>query len=144
VWRFRIASQILCPLPSYDIFSLGGSERRALTTTASERRPHVKENSDLKWKDMNEEQRKALIDSKRQYCEGLKQMVYERLHPTCECGSTNRLRLRFRDPKHPMKHRFTHHPETLHSLMLKNPEFFAQLALTCGSCRLKQHYAAKA
>jgi hypothetical protein len=142
VWPFGIASPILCPfLPTT---SFPWAARAALPLPLRHATPSLEENNALKWQEMTEGQRKALIESKRQYCEGLKQMVYERLLSTCECGSKNRLRLRFRDPKHPMKHRFTRHPETLHSLMLKDANFFAQLALFCGQCRLRQHYEAKA
>jgi hypothetical protein len=97
-----------------------------------------------RWDQMSDAQRKALTNSKKMYCAALKAMVYERLKPTCDCGSKDRLRLRFRDPKHHLKHAFTRHPETLHARMLKDPEFFEELALACGMCRLKQHYAAKA
>ena len=97
-----------------------------------------------RWDQLSDAQRNALTNSNRMYCAALKAMVYERLKPTCDCGSKDRLRLRFRDPLHSMKHRFTRHPETLHSLMLKDAAFFDQLALLCGKCRLRQHYEAKA
>jgi hypothetical protein len=124
------------------IMSSGRSVR--LTNPTASTDATTGETTVKRWDQMSNEQRTALTNSKRVYCAALKAMVYARLKQTCDCGSRDRLRLRFRDPKHPLKHAFTRHHETLHAKMLKDPEFFEELALTCGACRIKLHYAAKA
>lgn len=96
----------------------------------------------MDWNSLTEEQRKALLKSKKQYCDTLKQMIYERLGNGCQCGGTDRVKLRFKDPRSPLKHAFSRHPETLHSKALRDPQLLNQLALMCAACRLKLHYAA--
>lgn len=77
---------------------------------------------------------------KARYRQTLKERAYKLLGNACSCGSTDNLRIRFRDSASPLK-ALSQHPETLHNRILRDPEAAAQAALMCHTCRVRASVA---
>jgi hypothetical protein len=96
----------------------------------------------LDWNSLSQEQKAALYTSRRQYEANLKKLAYEAYGNICPCGSTHKLRLRFKDRHDPNKARYSSHPSTLCKSLLSSTEFRKSVGLFCDACRLRIHFAA--
>ena len=96
----------------------------------------------MNWTDLSQEQKDALYESRKAYTANLKQLAYEAYGNICPCGSTRKLKLRFKDRCDPNKARYSKHPSTLCKALLSDPEFKKTIGLYCDACRLRLHFAA--
>jgi hypothetical protein len=98
----------------------------------------------LDWRTLSQEQKHALYTSRKQYEANLKKLAYEAFNNVCPCGSTHKLRLRFKDRYDPSKARYSSHLSTLCKAVLSDPEFKKRVGLYCNVCRLRIHFSALA
>jgi hypothetical protein len=96
----------------------------------------------MDWKTLSEGQKRALYQSRKEYAANLKRLAHEAYSNVCPCGSTHKLKLRFKDRHDPNKGRYTSHPSTFHKALLSNAEFKNTVGLFCSACRLRIHFAA--
>jgi hypothetical protein len=102
--------------------------------------PTTRRNMD--WNTLSQEQKDALYATRRHYEANLKKLAYEAYGNVCPCGSTHKLRIRFKDRHDPNKARYNGHPSTLCKALLTDPEFRKTVGLFCDACRLRLHFAA--
>jgi hypothetical protein len=96
----------------------------------------------MDWNSLSPEQKRTLYESRKVYTANLKQLAYEAYGNVCPCGSTHKLKLRFKDRHDPKKARYSKHTSTLCKALLSDPEFKKTVGLYCSACRLRIHFAA--
>jgi hypothetical protein len=96
----------------------------------------------MEWYLMSPDQKIGHLLYKRRYRAELKRLVFNRFGDACECGEMSGVKLRFIDPRNPLKKKHATHPETLHVRILREPEIARQVALLCERCRLSMRFRA--